>query len=148
MARARGVEVEAGVTPVEGLSLRAAYAYTEAEDRSAGSANLGNQLARRPQHAGTVSVDWAPSPDSLYVPIVGGDVRIVGKAFDDAANLVPLDSYTVVDLRVSVPLGTILGERSVELFGRIENLLDEEYQTAAGYNQAPRGVFAGVRVRL
>ncbi len=148
VARARGVEVEAGVTPVEGLSLRAAYAYTEAEDRSAGSANLGNQLARRPQHAGTVSVDWAPSPDSLYVPIVGGDVRIVGKAFDDAANLVPLDSYTVVDLRVSVPLGTILGERSVELFGRIENLLDEEYQTAAGYNQAPRGVFAGVRVRL
>ena len=38
--------------------------------------------------------------------------------------------------------------RSVELFGRIENLLDEKYQTAAGYNQAPRGVFAGVRVRL
>ena len=55
---------------------------------------------------------------------------------------------TVVDLRVSLPLGTILGERPVEVFGRVENLLDKDYQTAAGYNQAPRGVFAGIRVGL
>ena len=148
VARARGVEVEAGVTPFEGLSLRAAYAYTEAEDRSPGSANFGNELARRPQHAGTVSLDWAPKPDTLFVPVVGGDVRVVGKAFDDAANLVPLDGYTIVDLRVSVPLGSILGERPVEVFGRVENLFDETYQTAAGYNQALRGVFAGIRVGL
>lgn len=148
VARARGVEVEAGATPFEGFTLRAAYAYTEAEDRSTGSANFGNQLARRPQHAGTVSVDWALKPDTLFVPVLGGDVRIVGEAFDDAANAVRLDPYTVVDLRVSLPLGTILGERPVEVFGRVENLLDEDYQTAAGYNQAPRGVFAGIRVGL
>ena len=88
------------------------------------------------------------SPDTLFVPVVGGDVRVVGKAFDDAANLVPLDGYTIVDLRVSVPLGSILGERPVEVCGRVENLFDETYQTAAGYNQALRGVFAGIRVGL
>ena len=148
VARARGVEVEAGATPFEGFTLRAAYAYTEAEDRSAGSANFGNQLARRPQHAGTVSVDWAPKPDTLFVPVLGGDVRIVGEAFENVSNTTRIDPYTVVDLRVSLPLGTILGERSVEIFGRVENLLDEDYQTAAGYNQAPRGVFAGIRVGL
>ncbi|GAB5349368.1 TonB-dependent receptor plug domain-containing protein [Alteriqipengyuania sp. 357] len=147
-ARARGVEVEAGVSPFAGLSLRAAYAYVEAEDRSEGTANFGNELARRPRHAGTVSVDWALAPDTAGVPVIGGDVRIVGDTFDNAANTTRLDAYTLVDLRVSVPLGLIAGERPVEVFGRVENLFDEEYQTADGYNQAPRGVFAGLRVGL
>ena len=147
-ARARGIEVETGASPVEGLTVRAAYAFVDAEDRSAGSATFGNQLARRPRHAGTLSADWAPAPDATGVPVIGGDVRIVGEAFDNAANTVRLGSYTVVDLRVLVPVGLIAGERPVEVFGRVENLFDEAYQTAAGYNQAPRGVFAGVRVGL
>ena len=147
-ARARGIEVEAGASPVAGLAIRGAYAFIDATNRSVGDANFGNELARRPRHAGTLSVDWAPSPDAIGVPVLGGDLRIVGEAFDDAANATRLDGYTVVDLRVSVPLGTIAGERPVEVFGRVENLLDETYQTAAGYNQAPRGFFAGVRVGL
>lgn len=147
-ARARGVEVEAGATPVNGLTLRAAYAYTEAEDRSTGTANFGNELARRPSNAATLSVDWAPLPDRVGAPVIGGDLRIVGEAFDNAANTVVLDGYTVFDLRVSMPLGKIAGERPVEIFARAENLFDEEYQTASGYAQAPRGVFAGLRVGL
>ncbi len=147
-ARARGVEVEAGATPVNGLTLRAAYAYTEAEDRSTGTANFGNELARRPSNAAPLSFDWAPLPDRVGVPVIGGDLRIVGEAFDNAANTVVLDGYTVFDLRVSMPLGKIAGERPVEIFARAENLFDEEYQTAAGYAQAPRGIFAGLRVGL
>lgn len=147
-ARARGIEVEAGASPVEGLTLRAAYAYLEAENRSPGDPNFGNELARRPSHAGTLSVDWAPQPGAIGVPVIGGDLRIVGDAFDDAGNLVPLDAYTVVDLRVSLPLGLIAGERPVEVFGRVENLFDEQYQTTAGYNQPSRGIYAGIRVRL
>ena len=147
-ARSRGVEVEAGASPVDRLTIRGAYAFIDATNRSAADPNFGNELARRPRHAGTLSVDWAPAPDTDGVPVLGGDLRIVGDAFDDAGNLVPLDNYAVIDLRVSVPLGMIAGERQVEVFGRVENLLDETYQTAAGYNQAPRGIFAGVRVGL
>ncbi|WP_370180343.1 TonB-dependent receptor plug domain-containing protein [Alteriqipengyuania sp.] len=147
-ARARGVEVEAGASPVDGLSIRAAYAFVDATNRSVGDPNFGYELARRPRHAGTLSLDWATAGDPAGGAVIGGDVRIVGEAFDDAGNFTRLDGYTVVDLRVSVPLGMIEGERPVEVFGRVENLFDETYQTAAGYNQAPRGVFAGVRVGL
>lgn len=147
-ARARGVEVEAGASPADGLTLRAAYAYVEGENRSPTDPNFGNELARRPAHAGTLSIDWAPQPGAVGVPVIGGDLRIVGEAFDDAGNLVPLDAYTLVDLRISVPLGLIAGERPIEVFGRVENLFDEQYQTAAGYDQPSRGVYAGVRVRL
>ena len=108
----------------------------------------GTTSTRRPQHAGTVSIDWAPVPEARGVPVIGADLRMVGDAFDDAANLVPLDGYALVDLRVSVPVANVAGDRMVEIFGRVENLLDERYQTAAGYNQTPRGIFAGVRVGL
>ena len=35
----------------------------------------------------------------------------------------------------------------VELFGRIENVWDEQYQTAAGYASPGRGAFVGVRLK-
>jgi vitamin B12 transporter len=69
-------------------------------------------------------------------------VRLVGDSFDDAGNRVRLDGFALVDLRASLPL-----TESLEVFGRIENVFDAEYQTVAGYGNAGRGAFIGVRVR-
>ena len=74
---------------------------------------------------------------------LGADVRLVGDSFDDAGNSVPLDGYEVVTLRAALPLGD-----TIELFGRVENLFDVQYQTAAGYAQAGRGAFVGARLAL
>ena len=54
-----------------------------------------------------------------------------------------LPAYTVADVTAQWDLRTDL-----QLFGRIENLGDVRYQTANGYNQPPRGLFAGLRWRL
>ena len=69
-----------------------------------------------------------------------GAVRYAGTSFDDRANNVPLDDYVLVDLRASYPL--VAG---IDLFGRIENLFDERYQTVATYNTAGRSAYVGVR---
>lgn len=138
--RAQGFELELGARPHERLTARAVYAYTDTENRTPGSARLGNELARRPHHALTVSADWQAPLAGLTL---GADVRLVGDSFDDAGNTVPLDGYEVVTLRAGLPVG----ER-VELFGRIENLFDTRYQTAAGYAQAGRGAFVGARLSL
>jgi vitamin B12 transporter len=74
---------------------------------------------------------------------LGAELRWASRAFDDAANRVPLRAWTVVDLTATWPVA----ER-VELFGRIENLANERYQSAAGYASAPRGAFLGARIRL
>lgn len=77
---------------------------------------------------------------------LGADVR-VGVALRHAGNRpdggVLLPAYTVGDLTAQWDL-----RRDLQLFGRIENLGDARYQTANGYNQPPRGVFAGLRWRL
>jgi vitamin B12 transporter len=54
-----------------------------------------------------------------------------------------MPSHAVVDVTARWPVS----ER-IELFGRIENLWDEDYQTAAGYASPGRGAFVGARLRL
>jgi vitamin B12 transporter len=65
----------------------------------------------------------------------------VGKSFDDVANLAPIDSYTLVDIRASHFVTD-----QVEVYGRIENAFDEEYETISRYGSLGRGFFAGARV--
>jgi vitamin B12 transporter len=54
-----------------------------------------------------------------------------------------LAGYTLVNVGGSV----FVGDR-VEIYGRVENLLDEEYEDVIGYNTAGRGVYAGFRWRI
>ena len=138
LARAQGFEVEGGYGLSDTLSAKLAYSFVDTEDRSAGSANQGNELARRPRHAATLSGDWTPGKLRL-----GGDLRLVSRSFDNAANSVRLGGYAVLDLRASWQVSD-----AFELFGRAENVWDEQYQTAAGYGTAGRGVFVGVRAAM
>ncbi len=64
-------------------------------------------------------------------------------SFDNAANTVRIDGHELVDIRASVPLSG-----GLELFGRVENVFDADYQTAAGYGAPGRGAFIGVRGRM
>jgi vitamin B12 transporter len=138
--RAQGFELELGANPSDSFGVAAAYAYIDTENRTAGALNQGNILARRPKHALTLSADWE-TPLAGFT--LGGDVRMVSDSFDDAGNFNRLDGYQTVTLRSSLPIG-----EKVELFGRIENLFDADYQTAAGYATAGRGVFVGVRAAM
>ena len=137
--RAKGIEAEAALRVAEGLNLSAVYALIDTEDRTPGSFTQGNDLARRPRHAATLSADWSPVDDVS----LAADVRIVSDAFDDAAGSVALDGYGVVTLRGSWDFSD-----KVQFYARVENLADEDYQTAAGYAQAGRSAYVGARLRL
>ena len=133
-ARAQGIEAEAGIDLAEGLRLSGVYALVDAQDRGSGLA-----LARRPRHFGTVFADW----DTGVGLSLGADLRVSGSSYDDAANAQRLGGYEVLDVRASLPLN-----ENLELYGRLENVFDTDYQTSYGYASPPRGVFAGVRARM
>jgi vitamin B12 transporter len=137
--RAQGAEVEAAASVTARLRLRGVYSYVAAENHTPGAANEGRDLARRPRHAATFSADWS-TPWKLEL---GADVRLVSSSFDDARNARRLGAYEVVTLRAELPL-----TEAVQLYGRIENLFDEDYQTAAGYGTAGRGAYLGARARF
>ena len=131
--RAEGIELEGGVAVTERLRVQASYTYLKATDRS-----TTNQLARRPSQLASASLDWRTPLRDLTL---GADLRLVGDSFDDRGNFSSLDGYGLLTLRASVPLGEHL-----ELYGRVENVTDAQYQTVAGYGTNGRSAYGGVRV--
>ncbi len=134
--QAQGLEL-AGRAEAGPLTLSGAYTWTQAENAS--GLNDGNQLPRRPEHMANVSASWRWS-DAVTTTAA---IRYVGEAFNNDANTVVMDDYTLVDLRASWRLND-----TVELYGRVENLFDEDYETARGYGTPGQGAFVGVRARF
>lgn len=139
-AMSEGVEIEGAVRPVDALQLRAAYTYVKSANETAGDANYGRNLARRPRQMLTLAGDWTTPLAGLAL---GGDLRVVGQSYDNAANSVRLPGYLLVGLRASVPVG-----HHAELFGRIENLTGERYSVVAGYNTLGRTAALGIRAKI
>ena len=135
-ARARGVETQGTFDATQNLTFAANYSFTDATDRSPGTATFGDQLPRRPRQAANASatVRW---PFGLTTDAA---VRYGGRSFDDAADRVALGGYVLVDLRASYAL-----QDHVELTARVENVTGKAYETAYRYGSLGRVAFAGIR---
>ena len=138
-ARSQGVELGLQLRPTEALQAQVNYTWTDARNRTPGSANFNRQLARRPRHSITTLVDYAWG----FGLSTGATLTHVGASFDNAANTRRLRGYVLVDLRASFPI-----TETIEVYGRIDNLLDESYETSFGYGQPGRAGHGGVRVRF
>lgn len=143
-ARAEGVELGLWMQPAANFTVQAQYSLVDTENRSRepdffGRSNFGNRLARRAKDSASVLVDWT----SPWGPALGATFLMVGDTFDDVANTVRLDSYVRVDLRASWSLSD-----NLEVYGRVENLFDEAYQTAFNYGVPGRAGYAGVRLKM
>lgn len=137
-ARAEGVEIGLTMQPVDALRLQANYTYTDATNRSPGNANFGRQLVRRPQHSMTALIDyrWGFGLET------GVTLTHVGANFDNANNSRKVEGYVLADLRASFPL-----TERIDIYGRVENLFDERYETVFRYGSPGRAGYAGVRLR-
>ena len=134
-ARAEGFELEADGHPAENLSLHAAYSYVKAVNRVS-----AKDLARRPRHALSLAADWTTPLAGL---VLGADLRAVSQSYDDAGNFTRLGGYTLLTFRASIPVS-----EKFDLYGRVENLGDIRYQTAAGFGTTGRSVFVGARAKF
>jgi len=130
LVKSKGVEVYGSYQFTAWLGLSANYAYIDAEDGN------GNELARLPEHTGdvTLSIDpEGPFSGNMLVRYNGDEANTDGTT---------LDGWTRVDLTGSYGLTD-----RVELFGRIENLFDEQYQQILGYGTPGLSGSIGLRLR-
>lgn len=135
---AKGLEAGLSLSPTNDIDIRASYTLVDAINRSSG-ANFGNRQALRPQHSASVTADWQ-TPFGLSV---GSSLLLIGDSFDNAANSLRLNGYALVGLRVSMPLTDTL-----EVYSRIDNLLNADYTLVAGYNSFGRNATIGVRAKF
>ncbi len=98
------------------------------------------QWRGQPKNSGALTVSYRPGDWS-----VGARLRYASRNGLGAVSGYgqEIGGYGVTDLLASYRL-----DERAELYGRIENVLDKQYQTSWGYNTNDRSLFAGIRLSL
>lgn len=133
---ADGVELSLAAQIAARLHFDASYTHLNARNATPGT-SFGKDLRRRPRDAAYAELSYVwelPLTTTLAA-------QYVGSSFDDVANRLELDEYVLVDLRASYR-----ASESLEIYGRVENLFDEHYETTRRYGALGRGIYAGFRV--
>lgn len=123
-----GVELSGDIPVADTWFLTGNYTYNEAEDPD------GEQRLRAPKHLANLGISYRPQ-ETLSINL---NIRGSYDAVDGFG--VEIDDYEVVDLSARYQL-----MHSLELFGRVENLLDEDYEEVPTYNTSGIAGYAGVR---
>jgi vitamin B12 transporter len=128
----KGFEVAAYVPLGHGLRLIANWTDNDAKDLA------GEPRLRRPKDLANVGLMYQAMSQRLELI---ASYRLARDAVDVGGAR--LDDYNVVDLSASYSINDRL-----EIYGRIENATNEDYQEVAGYNTAGRSVYGGVRLHF
>lgn len=133
-ARTQGWEASFKVDVTQQLSFRGQYTYTSNRDLT-----NGRRLARVPIDQASLGVSYKPIP-ALQLHV---DYRFVGARNNDANNAPAgrLGSFGVVNASATYDIN-----RTVQLFGRVENLGDQQYEEIIGFGTPIRSVFGGVKL--
>jgi len=142
----RGVEVTFGAQITSSLVLTGSYTYLDAEQPiSPFFPNPPGTFPeiRRPKHSGSLNASYGFMDGKGRVDataIYNGEMK---DGNFGTGELVTLDDYLLVNVAGSYKL-----DDNFELFGRVENLLDQEYEEVFGYSTAPISAYGGLRVTL
>ena len=127
-----GIELIAELALPMNLNLAGNYTYNDTEN------NDGDSRARRPKHLANLGLNWQGLNNKLVTSL---NVRLSRDAKDIDGT--ELDNYTVVDFNASYEV-----LQGLTVFGRIENLLDEDYREVPTYKTSGAAGSAGVRYKF
>ncbi len=140
-SRRQGVELSATLDLLNGFRATASYTYTDSTEQIvAGGARL--REVRRPRHAAALNASYSFYDDRA---LLFGEVVYNGEMEDNVfvpslAPRVTLDDYTVVNIGGSFRIND-----SLQVFARIENLFDADYEEVFSYSTPGRTAFVGIR---
>ena len=125
----KGVELVAIAPLGAGFTVDGNYTFNDTSDSS------GEQRARRPEQLFNLGVKWQSTSDRFAL---GMNIRGAYDAVSTSGE--SLDDYEVLDLSADWRVINTL-----HLFGRVENLTDEDYAEVEGFNVSGTAGYVGVR---
>ncbi len=136
----QGVELELAYQPSERFSLGATYTYLDATQEDF----LGDDITevRRPEHSGSLSASYEWQRASLHIAIshTGEQEDDYFPPFPPWQQRVELNAFTLVSVS-----GQFRVNDHVTLTGRLENVLDEDYEQVFGFESPGFGGYLGAR---
>ena len=128
--------------PTDKVGLQFGYTYLHSENLAPTPGGT-SAVQFEPEHTATASINYrllAGTVLSADYQFVAGSVALSR----DQLSTLPLDNYNLVN----VGLTQDISGSAAQVFGRVENLLDENYQTAYGFPEAGRTFYLGFRTKL
>ena len=149
-AKAHGVEFSVAVTPTPAWAFGAVYTWLHSEAIAPGPSGgpgfvEGKPLTRRPERKFRLFGQYTHGrfDGRLDMYYVGTRADVDWSLYERVDN----PAYTKVDVALTYTL--IESERrTLELFGRVENLFDEDYEEVYGFEAPGFAAFGGIRMTL
>lgn len=129
--KSEGVEVETEWAIADFLEARLTYSFIDAKDELSGL-----PILRTPKHSGSATITLKPSAALS----LSSTVAFNGKEADFPS---PNDGFTRIDIRAAYRISEAL-----EIYGRVENATDSDYEDVSGFGEPGASAFAGLRMRL
>ena len=128
-AKVNGVETFMEMRPLTDLTLRSSYTYQDAKDL-----DTGNLLLRRPRNKASFDTDYR----FLEKAHVHVNVLMVGQKADYASTVA---GYVMLNLAGSYDI-----HKNVQIYGRIDNVLNKQYEEVYGYGTSSVAGYGGVKL--
>jgi len=131
-AASKGIELAGNIQPLTNLDIQACYTHTRAEDKQ-----TNEELLQRPQHKvkGNISYRFF---DKVNFNLEG--IHVSKKL--DYPN-VEMEDYNVLNLAAMYDITD-----NISLLGRIDNVLNAEYEEVKGYGTAGISGYTGFKVKF
>ena len=144
-SRRQGVELGINAALADTLQLIAAYTYTDSTQEDGFSGKDVDEL-RRARHIASATLDW----QALEALQINLNVQYNGTQNDQffppwplPSEILQLDDYMLVNLNA-----TYQAAENLQLYAKVENLLDEQYEEVYGFSTPGVGGYLGVRYRF
>ncbi|MBH1991291.1 MAG: TonB-dependent receptor [Sphingomonadaceae bacterium] len=139
-SRQHGIEAFVSARPIPQLRVDAAYTYLKAREN-------GVVEARRPKHIASVNATvFSADQRSSATLTLRYNGRQSDVAYTDPSYVpvrVSLKEYVLVNFNAEYKLND-----NITLFGRVENLINEDYEEVFSFATPGRAGYGGVRVRF
>jgi iron complex outermembrane recepter protein len=154
--RSRGFELEATASLDNGLSLTAAYSYTDLKIKEGTTAaagvpsTTGNYVSSTPFHMASVYANYRlPEDTALDGLIVGGGARFVGSSYGNDANTIRNNSRVLFDASLGYDFAAIDEKfKGLQLQVNATNLFDRREVTCTSnycYRDPGRAVIGSLK---
>jgi len=139
-AETNGIEMFLSAKPSNDVSIKLNYTFMNTKDKSTNSINYGNKLLRRPEHKAGINFIYNFIEDAN----INLELIFVGNRDDidfSSSQRIILKNYSLLNLAASYRLLNL-----VEIFGRVENLFDTDYEEVFGYGTAGLSAYGGIKL--
>jgi vitamin B12 transporter len=144
LSKRQGVELTASLITSNSLMINAAYSYTDSVEAD-GAGGYTDEI-RRARHTGSLNLAWQ-AMDNLQIntnaQYSGSQTDTYFPPWPTPSQTVIMDDYTLININANYSASDKL-----DIYLRLNNLLDDDYEEVFGYQTLGFGASLGVRFSL